>query len=447
MSNLKAALDMLRQTFRYCSMPTLCAASCVGILVGLPAFARVAEKVVVRGAQFIPEDDIRMTCGAEAGVDYSALEIQAIEDCLMSTGVFESASLSQQGDTLYIDVQELNTRPGRVDASLAYVAQDGITGSLAFERYNLFERTYGMLRLEYGDQIQRVDASLYRTEAFDSAVDVGFDISAGKLDYDDRSYTERLLRAETYVAWAPSAMSRLEGGIGYRFHSLEHLDSTASALLVRERTSGISAPYIRIGLDYATATPSEAASQGWQSLGYSVELDQYFWNIGSSDPISWTRIGAGLQIPIAPEFRLLLNARAGRVYGMDGNATRAIDRFFPGADTFRGFAPRGIGPRDAGDALGGNEYATASVELQHDFGRFRNSPILGGIFLDTGATWGLNDTLGGTIDDSFHQRSSVGVSLTFEVAQTPISLYLAHAFDKEPGDELQAFGLSMSTRF
>lgn len=44
-------------------------------------------------------------------------------------------------------------------------------------------------------------------------------------------------------------------------------------------------------------------------------------------------------------------------------------------------------------------------------------------------------------------RSSSGLSLTFDVAEIPVSLYLAKPLRKQSGDETQAFGLSFSARF
>lgn len=427
--------------------PSLGAAMVLALLPGTTADAQVIRTVEVRGAQFIPEDDIRMTCGAETGVEYSRWELQAIEECLMSTGVFETVALSREGDTLFIDVQELDTRPGRIDASIAYVSQDGVTASLSYERYNLFDRTYGALSLEYSPEIQRYSANLYRTEAFETSLDLGFEIVGGRDDFDDRSFTHETIRAETYLAWALSPATRLEGGIGYRDHRLYDLDPAASALLVREQTNGISAPYVRLGLQHKSLPDPEEGDDRWKNFGYSVRLDQYFWNIGTSDPLSDTRFEARMQFPVADETRLLFGFDAGAVTGLSGNASRAIDRFYPGADTFRGFAPRGIGPRDGGDALGGNNFVRASIELQRDFGELFQTPVLGGIFVETGGSWDLDDTLGGTIDDGWRRRSSVGLSVVFDIGKTPVSLYLASPIERELGDARQTFGLSLSTQF
>ncbi|MDR6267714.1 BamA/TamA family outer membrane protein [Roseobacter sp. N2S] len=422
-------------------------ALCLGLAFVEPAVAQTVERVEVRGAEFIPKDDIRMTCGAETGIVYAKWELRAIEDCLMSTGVFESVTLSRKDSTLFIDVKEVNTRPGRIDATLAYASQDGVIGSLSFEQYNLFDRTYGAAQLEANADVVHYSANLYRKELFGTELDLGFELAGGRATYDDRSYTEESLRAETYLAWATMPSIRLEGGVGYRDYRMYDLQVGASPLLVREKTDGISAPYLRFGLRHKFSVSGTDDQSDGQAFGYTIDLNQYFWNLGTGEALRETRMDANMQVPIASNLRLLLGMNLGSVAGTSSNATRAIDRYFPGADRFRGFAPRGMGPRDGKDTLGGNHFARASIELQRDFLDVFPAPVRGGVFLDTGGTWRLDDTLGGAIDDSFHRRSSVGVSMTFDVGQTPVSIYLANPIEKQAGDKTQIFGLSLTTRF
>ena len=155
---------------RRCIMP------CAGLLLISGAAAQTVqtfEAVEVQGEEFVPEHDIQMTCGAVEGVPYLTIELRAIEDCLMSTGVFETVKLIPNGETLVIAVKELNTRPGRVEASLSYASQDGLIGGLFFERYNLLPDTYGSVRLEYNPEVKRGGGRLYRTDALGSDFDLG----------------------------------------------------------------------------------------------------------------------------------------------------------------------------------------------------------------------------------------------------------------------------------
>jgi outer membrane protein insertion porin family len=427
---------------RRCIMP------CAGLLLISGAAAQTVqtfEAVEVQGAEFIPEHDIQMTCGAVEGVPYLTIELRAIEDCLMSTGVFETVKLIPNGETLVIAVKELNTRPGRVEASLSYASQDGLIGGLFFERYNLLPDTYGSIRLEYNPEVKRGGGRLYRTNVLGSDFDLGVKLGWEELSFDDSSYSKETKQIETYLAWMPSQKTQLEMGVGYRDYRLFDVDDGASALLVAEQTPGISAPFLRFALNHSSLSEGE---NGWGTWEYSVGVDQYFWNLGTDDSLSDFRFESRSYVPLGQKWRMLVSLDAGRVSSLDGkNATRVIDRFAPGAGSFRGFAPRGVGPHDNGDALGGNTFAVSSIEIQGNFEDVVNAPLVGGVFLDTGASWALDDTLGGVIDDGFHRRSSVGLSLAFEVGRAPVSLFVAKPIDKQDGDKEQVFGLRLSTAF
>jgi outer membrane protein insertion porin family len=401
----------------------------------------------VRGSEFIAADQIQMTCGAESGIAYNDYELRAIEACLLSTDAFETVVLTRENDTLVITVQELNTRPGRIEGTIGYVSQDGPTASLSFEQYNLFPKTYGAVKLDYNTQIQSISAALYHTDVFDSRFDAAVDLIKGRADYEDRSYSQELFQIEPYLAWEPRENLGLEAALGYRDQEIYDVEPGASALLRAEDGDAIRAAYLRFGLNYSGGAAQETGPSAAPRFGYDLTLTQYFWNLGTSDALAETRIAATSQFPVSNSLRFLAGLRAGTVHGISGNDTRTLDRAYPGADQFRGFAPRGMGPRDGDDFLGGNNYAVASFELQRDFGETWKMPLRGGVFIDTGAAWGLDDTLGGTIDAAFHLRSSVGASLTFDVGQTPVSLYVAHPFQKEDGDDSQVFGLSIGATF
>ncbi|WP_417271888.1 BamA/TamA family outer membrane protein [Celeribacter halophilus] len=406
--------------------------------------SRIYTKVVVRGAEFIPEEDIKLTCGAVPNVPYLTIELRAIEDCLMSTGVFESVTLTPEDDTLVIAVEELNTQPGRIEASLAYSSQDGLIGGLSFEQYNLFPGTYGSVRLAYNDEVKRGIARLYHVDMIEDVLDLGLRAGWEELSYDDTPYTEKTRQLEAYAVWNAKPDTRLEVGLGYRSYGLFDVSADASPLLLSEETSTIDAPFMRFGLDHSSISKGETS---WGAWNYQFGVDQYFWNLGTEDALRDFRLKTRSYVPFGSSTRMLISLDAGTVSGTNGNATRVMDRFTPGADSFRGFASGGVGPRDNGDALGGNNFAVSTIELQRNFDNFDSKPLIGGVFWQTGAAWGLDDTQSGTIDDDYHQRSSVGVSLSLEIGIVPISLYVAKALKKEDGDEEQVFGLSLSTNF
>lgn len=418
---------------------------CLSLLLpsALPGLAQTPPQtfrnVEVRGAELVPKDDIRLTCGDLAGIALDEAQLRSVEDCLMSTGVFESVVVAGRGEALVIEVVELESRPGRVDAGIAWVNDHGLTGTLAYEQINLIPGAYTSVRFGYAEEYRSYAANLYRRESFGPALHLGLDIAGERTGFDDRSFSTRSDQVEAYLAWTPREGLRAELGLGYRDHALFAVEPGASALLIRE-SGQATGPFLHAVLAYR--------SRGAEGAGdLTLRLDQYLWNLGTGQGVAETRLEAGLRQPLGARTDLVLGLRGGIVAGQGGHYTTALDRSFLGGETFRGFAPRGLGPSDAGDRLGGNRSLIGSVELQRDLGAVRDQALRGGVFVDLGSVWSLDDTLGGAIGDAAHLRSSIGLSLTFDLAEVPVALYLATPLGHEPGDRRQVFGLSATARF
>lgn len=426
-------------------------AACVAGLatVALPplAAARVYDAVEVRGERFVPEADIRLACGLEPGIDLTDRDLTYLEDCLMATGVFSAVAIRGEGSTLLVDVTEIPTRPGRIEAGLLYDSEDGPTASLYFERYDLFPGTFGAVTLDFSAEAQSIETSLYQADAFGPDLDVGLDMGLRRSDYDDQGFAQERTLFGPYLAWTPAEALRLEFGLGYRRDRMHGVDDDASLLLQAEEGT-VDAPYLRFGLRYGSTPADDAANDPAADRGgFSVSLDQYLWRLGSDNAVAETRLSTDSRVALPGRFDLLLGFDAGIVASTGDEDTRAVDRFYPGGAAFRGFAPRGLGPRDGDDFLGGNRYAVASVEVQRPLGDVFGSPMRAGAFVDVGSAWGLDDDLGGAIDDGQHWRSSVGLTLTFDIGPAPVSLFVAKPVNSERGDKEQNFGLSLTTRF
>ncbi len=141
----------------------------------------------------------------------------------------------------------------------------------------------------------------------------------------------------------------------------------------------------------------------------------------------------------------------GAVSMIDGNS-RVTDRFF-GNGKIRGFEGNGIGPRDLGatneDALGGNLFAVARFEADFPLGLPEEYGLTGGLFLDVGSVWSLDNVngTGGPVDDSLNLRSALGFSLLWDTPIGPLRLNFSKALAKEDYDREQTFDLTVSTKF
>ena len=143
----------------------------------------------------------------------------------------------------------------------------------------------------------------------------------------------------------------------------------------------------------------------------------------------------------------------GNVQALGGGISRVTDRFFLSSGQLRGFAGRGVGPRDTDaadpDVLGGNNYVSLRLEADFPLGLPEEYGINGGVFYDMGSIWGLDNTAGITdpVDDSFELRTSVGFSLFWETPIGPLTFSWAKALKKNSQDETQSFNIAITTRF
>jgi outer membrane protein insertion porin family len=196
----------------------------------------------------------------------------------------------------------------------------------------------------------------------------------------------------------------------------------------------------------------------------------------------------------------ILRLQGGHTMGVGGEQLRIVDHNFLGPTLVRGFAPSGIGPRDASSpdtaktgALGGTTYFGASLEFQFPIPLVpKEIGIRGAVFADAGTLFnfaggrsvggagcpsgttgrffdvnrnGVIDGLGvvgvsevACVRDKNVMRSAIGASILWNSPLGPIRFDYAYAltYDKgilQPngnrygGDRLQAFRFSGGTRF
>ena len=142
----------------------------------------------------------------------------------------------------------------------------------------------------------------------------------------------------------------------------------------------------------------------------------------------------------------------GAINFLDGSS-RVTDRFFLSGRQMRGFEFRGLGPRDTAaannDPLGGNYFAVARFEVDFPLGLPEEYGISGGVFLDVGSLWGLDNTAGaaGPVDDSAILRAAAGFSLFWTTPIGPLTFNFSRALRSESYDREQDFDFTITTRF
>lgn len=99
-----------------------------------------------------------------------------------------------------------------------------------------------------------------------------------------------------------------------------------------------------------------------------------------------------------------------------------------------------------GDALGGNTFATGSIEMTFPLGLPDEMGVTGAVFSDVGYLTDVDDT-GPSVTDTGNIRASVGVGIGWRSPFGPIRVDFASPVVKDSGDKQEIFRFSFGTRF
>jgi outer membrane protein insertion porin family len=161
-------------------------------------------------------------------------------------------------------------------------------------------------------------------------------------------------------------------------------------------------------------------------------------------------VSGGYFYPFSKDWVASISGKAGIIFGLGGQDVRINDRFFLGQDTMRGFDLGGIGPRDDdfNDALGGNRFYTASLELTFPLGLPKAFGISAAVFTDVGSLWDVDEEdPESKILDTESVRASVGVGIAWRSPFGPVRLDFGIPVLKEDFDDEEPFRFSFGTRF
>ena len=190
------------------------------------------------------------------------------------------------------------------------------------------------------------------------------------------------------------------------------------------------------------------------TAGYNLRITQEINGLGGNVSFSKSSFDVKTyKTLLRDDIVLSSGLSSGIILGSDAAIT---NRFFLGGDQLKGFRNQGIGPVDNtfsgsdanGDPLGGKMFASISLEASFPIGVPEEYSVFGGIFLDAGSVWGLDNTQStGTVDDSFKIRSAAGVSLFWDTVIGPLRFNFSRPIKREKYDVIENFRFTVDTRF
>ena len=421
------------------------------------------ERIDINGNVATLDRVIRREFTVAEGDAFNTSKVKRSEQNLKNLGFFKKVEVTNvpgsapDKTVINVDVQEQST--GELSVGTGYSSVEGLLANVGIHEKNLLGR----------GQDFRINGTL---SEFVKAVDVGFTepyflnrpLAAG-VDVFQTQNNNQLL--QTYNLYSLGATVRM----GYDLY--EDLHNTWRYTVREDRISDIAtsaSPFIS----------AEAASRAESVIGSTLAWDQRDDHVtptaGYYTSIDGSFAGLGLDVryvkgvvngayyyTIAPQWTLQAKAEVGGIMGINQNVFIG-DRFYVGGDNLRGFAPAGIGPRDTrtDDALGGNDYYTASMTLTVPLGLPEELGVSGRVFVDAGSLWGINqarpitaiETSSGvptkvtdTYADSDSVRLSSGIGVSWKSPLGPVKIDFGVPIFKQPFDQRQVVQVNFGTKF
>lgn len=410
------------------------------------------ERIDIEGNQTTLDRVIRRQFDVVEGDPMDARQVRAAAERIRATGFFADVQVAgRQGTTpeqviVDVDVEEQPT--GSLGFSASYSTDSGPGLAVNFSETNFLGRGQSLaVGFNTSDGSQSLNFSF--TEPAFLRRDLALGVSAYyAVNQDDDSEAEAITYGlGTSLAFPLSENSRLRLFYNYDHDEITGYDAAEdSAILVAEPEE---ADTSRVGFTYSFDNRDTGLNP---NAGVAFSFTGEYAGLGGDTEFIRSTVRAIGETRVArEEVTLRATFEGGAINALD-DGTRLSNRFRTNSRQMRGFESSGIGPRDTGanneNGLGGNFFAVARFEAAFPLGLPEEYGVSGGAFFDVGSVWGLDNTAGtGTVDDDFHLRSVVGVSIFWDTALGPLRFNFSHPLQYEDYDRTREFDFTVEARF
>ncbi len=412
------------------------------------------ERIDIEGNATTLDRVIRREFNTVEGDPFNPREIRAAAERIRALGYFREATVDTRegttADQVIVDVNVEEQPTGSLSFGGSYSTDSGVGLNLGLTERNFLGRGQ-FLSFNVTTGTDADSASI----AFGDPYLFGRDL-AGRIEvfydtsnYDEAAYNTRSIGFSPSLSFPVSLNGRLALRYLYSDDELSNITRRSSPILRREAGQAVTSA---VGYTYTYDTRRTGIDP---TRGILFRFSQDFAGVGGDVQYVETQALATYQKLVRnEEVTLRATIEGGAINSFGDYNTRLTDRFFLSSRQLRGFEPLGVGPRDLAapnqDALGGNYYAVARLEADFPLGLPEEYGVRGGVFLDAGSVWGLEDTSGfggNEVDDGFKIRSSIGVSLFWTTPFGPLRFNYAEPLQSEDYDRIRNFNVTISTEF
>ncbi|HEX7073529.1 MAG TPA: outer membrane protein assembly factor BamA [Hyphomicrobiaceae bacterium] len=414
------------------------------------------ERIEIVGNTKTKDHVIRRELGFAEGDGVNAFLLRRSAERVRKLGFFKSVEVKQKkgsaDNKLIVTVEVVEEETIDLSFGAGYSTSEGVIGDVSVTERNLLGNGQ-WLQLKLAGSFTRLQADIGFTEPrfLGTRMAAGFDLFYKDFDFSDQSsYKAQKIGGKLRVGIPLT--DELNLGLNYKFsrNTIYDVGEDAS-VAIKEAVSGRdSATFDTSSVGYSLTYDTRDRKKLPRS-GIYAGLGQDLAGVGGDVRYVRSVVDVRGYHPLGSSVTLLGRARAGHIVGWGGSEVSLLDMFYGGGDLVRGFAPRGIGPRDSQsrnkDALGGSSYYAVTAEAMFDIPRVTETAGLrASVFADAGSLWGVNSTsasVPGLSGNSASPRVSTGAGLVWDSPIGPLRLDYAVPLVKQEGDKTQALSFGI----
>lgn len=426
------------------------------------------ERIDIVGNLRTEDEVIRRELQLFEGDAYNRVLIDRARRRLTALDYFDKIDFTEEPGSaadkvvLVVNVQEKST--GSITFSIGFSTTEYVVGSVSLQERNFLGKGYDVKIATQASWLrQNVDFSFTNPYFMGLPISAGIDLFATQSDNTDvSSYQSKQIGGALRTGFRLDEYSSMALSYGIAYRDISGIKKKEASPAVIESQGDSLKSYVEASYTWDNLDSPVLPTNGFrgQLVGDIAGLggDVYY---GSIEAHGW------YFVPVYEDSVVLkLEANAGHMMSLDGSKIPLQDRFFKGADSFRGFARSGVGPMQRGndgdlDSIGGTTYAIGTVEVNFPLGLPEEWGIQGAIFSDFGTVFGTSEksvkagsgncSFGAVknckVFDGADFRASIGAGIIWQSPFGPLRFEGAYPIAKADTDETEFFRFSVGTRF
>jgi outer membrane protein insertion porin family len=258
-------------------------------------------------------------------------------------------------------------------------------------------------------------------------------------DYSNSGYQNKRVGTKIATKYEIYEDVYFRPNFGIQYDKLHVSSSTSNLLKSREGSFNT----MSVGYNFSI---DKRDSRFNPTSGITSYFDQNISTLFSDIPTIQTGVGSTLYKElINDKFIGSAKVRLANVVALDNKDVKLSDRIYASTSDLKGFEPRGVGPVDSGDHVGGNNLATLSLKSTFPNPIPENLRATSFVFFDIGNVWGVDYS--DLISESSKIRSSTGLAVDLMSPIGPLSFVYSVPLSKASTDKEQKFLFNIGSSF